>query len=104
MLLDTSGLLALVDAREPKHQQARAAYADHSTRVTHGFVLAELVALGNARGVPMVLKLAGLFSCLKDSKCGDVISAISALTFGWRFFPGRWVGEELCDFDFLGKP
>ena len=52
MLLDTSGLLALLDAREPLHQKAREDYARAPTRVTHGFVLAELVALTNARGVP----------------------------------------------------
>jgi uncharacterized protein len=52
MFLDTSGLLALLDAREPLHQKARDEYARASVRVTHGFVLAELVALGNARGIP----------------------------------------------------
>jgi predicted nucleic acid-binding protein len=52
MFLDTSGLLALILAREPLHQKACDEYARASTRVTHGFVLAELVALTNARGVP----------------------------------------------------
>ena len=52
MLLDTSGLLALLDAREPFHQKACDEYKLASTRLTHGYVLAELVALGNARGVP----------------------------------------------------
>lgn len=51
MLLDTSGLLALLDSREPSHQRARDMYARHSMRITHGFVLAELIALANARGV-----------------------------------------------------
>jgi predicted nucleic acid-binding protein len=52
MLLDTSGLLALLDAREHYHQQARGIYASHTLRITHGFVLAELVALANARSIP----------------------------------------------------
>lgn len=52
MLLDTSGLLALLDSREPLHQHACDQYAHAATRVTHGFVLAELVALANVRGVP----------------------------------------------------
>jgi predicted nucleic acid-binding protein len=52
MLLDTSGLLALLDAREPLHQKACDEYRNASLRLTHGLVLAELVALGNARGVP----------------------------------------------------
>lgn len=52
MLLDTSGLLALIDAREPLHPTACDEYAAASTHVTHGLVLAELVALSNARKVP----------------------------------------------------
>ena len=52
MLLDTSGLLSLLDAREPLHQAACDAYARATTRITHGFVLAELVALANVRGLP----------------------------------------------------
>lgn len=52
MLLDTSGLLALLDAREPLHQMACDEYHQTSVRLTHSFVLAELIALGNARGVP----------------------------------------------------
>jgi predicted nucleic acid-binding protein len=51
MLLDTSGLLALLDARESQHQKACDEYSRASVRVTHGFVLAELVAVANARGV-----------------------------------------------------
>ncbi len=52
MLLDTSGLLALLDVREPRHHQARDEYARRTRRFTHGFVLAELIALANARGLP----------------------------------------------------
>ena len=57
MLLDTSGLLALLDAREAQHQRARGIYAGAISRVTHALVLAELVALTNARGVPCSLVL-----------------------------------------------
>jgi predicted nucleic acid-binding protein len=66
MLLDTSGLLALLDAREPFHQQACDHYARAATRVTHGFVLAELVALTNARGVPQGAVLQFLTSLLAN--------------------------------------
>lgn len=52
MLLDTSGMLALLDAREPMHARACQLYSQAPQRVTHGYVLAELIALGNARGVP----------------------------------------------------
>lgn len=52
MFVDTSGLLALLDAREPLHQLACDSYASDATHATHGFVLAELIALANARGIP----------------------------------------------------
>ena len=52
MLLDTSGLLCLLNKAEPYHAAARAAYGAADVRVTHSFVLAEFVALATARGVP----------------------------------------------------
>jgi len=52
MLLDTSGLLSLLDAREPFHQKAAGEYARAASRVTHGYVVAELVALAGARRLP----------------------------------------------------
>ena len=52
MLLDTSGLLAILDRREPQHELACLLYRQARLRITHGFVLAELVALGLVRGFP----------------------------------------------------
>ncbi len=52
MLLDTSGLLSLLDAREPFHQRASGEYTRAATRITHGYVVAELVALAGVRGLP----------------------------------------------------
>ena len=52
MLLDTSGLLALLDSREPLNQLAIDRYRHAEKRLTHGYVLAELVALANSRKVP----------------------------------------------------
>jgi len=66
MLLDTSGLLALLDAREPLHQKARDEYARASTRLTHAFVLAEFVALANARGLPSSVGLNFLKSLIAN--------------------------------------
>jgi len=51
MLLDTSGLLSLVDRTEPHHAEARRLYAS-ARRFTHGYVYAELIALATARKVP----------------------------------------------------
>jgi len=52
MLLDTSGLLACLDASESRHDNAVAYYDGRATRLTHNYVLAELVALAQARRLP----------------------------------------------------
>ncbi|MBE9189811.1 type II toxin-antitoxin system VapC family toxin [Gloeocapsopsis crepidinum LEGE 06123] len=49
MLLDTSGLLCLHYQTEPLHTQAIAAYKKATSRLTHSYVIAEYVALANAR-------------------------------------------------------
>jgi predicted nucleic acid-binding protein len=52
MLLDTSGFLSLLDSRERFHQRASDEYARAVSRLTHGYVVAELVALAGVRGLP----------------------------------------------------
>ena len=52
MLLDTSGLLACFDASEARHRQAVSAYDSAAIRLTHNYVLAEFVALAQARRLP----------------------------------------------------
>lgn len=52
MLLDTSGLLCLHFSTEPLHTQACIAYQKVTMRLTHNYVIAEYVALGNARRFP----------------------------------------------------
>lgn len=52
MLLDTSGLLCLHNRAEAFHAHARILYHAARVRLTHGYVLAEFVALANARGLP----------------------------------------------------
>ncbi len=52
MLLDTSGLLCLLHQPEPFHDRAVEAYRAARGRVTHSYILAELVALANARRLP----------------------------------------------------
>jgi predicted nucleic acid-binding protein len=58
MLLDTSGLLSLIDRREAHHDEARVLYAAATSRVTHSYVLAEFIPLCLARGVPRAITLA----------------------------------------------
>jgi predicted nucleic acid-binding protein len=98
MLLDTSGLLALLDAREPLHQKACEDYRKAPTRVTHGYILAELVALGNARGVPPEKILSFLMNLLANP---DIVTVwpdqgITAQAIG-LLLARRGHGYSLCD-------
>lgn len=52
MLLDTSGLLCLNHRAEPFHEEACQAYRAANIRLTHGYVLAEFVALAQSRRLP----------------------------------------------------
>jgi uncharacterized protein len=52
MLLDTSGLLCLHFSTEPLHTQACVAYQKVTMRLTHNYIIAEYVALANARRFP----------------------------------------------------
>lgn len=52
MLLDTSGLLCFLDRRDFRHRDAAALFMAATSRLTHNYVVAELVALAQARGVP----------------------------------------------------
>ena len=57
MILDTSGLLCLHNRAEPLHMDARTLYHAARMRVTHGYVLAEFVALAHARRLPRMAAL-----------------------------------------------
>lgn len=49
ILLDTSGLLAFLDSSEAEYEMVRAAFQAAGSYLTHSYVLAELVALAQAR-------------------------------------------------------
>ncbi|HLG18087.1 MAG TPA: PIN domain-containing protein [Blastocatellia bacterium] len=51
MFLDTSGLLCLLHKDEPRHAEANTLYVEAGQCLTHSYVLAEFVALGQARGL-----------------------------------------------------
>ena len=57
MLLDTSGLLCPHNRAEPFHAQTRTFYHAAQVRLTHSYVLAEFVALANARHLPRLAAL-----------------------------------------------
>jgi predicted nucleic acid-binding protein len=52
MLLDSSGLMCLLDARERRHADAVSLYRAAVRRLTYNYILAEFVALTIARRVP----------------------------------------------------
>ncbi len=52
MLIDTSGLLCLIDRRDERHARAGELYAGAPAKLTHSYVLAEFVPLARRRGVP----------------------------------------------------
>ena len=58
MLLDTSGLLCLHHQPEPFHDEACRAYRAAVVRLAHGYILAEFVALAQARRLPRLAALA----------------------------------------------
>jgi predicted nucleic acid-binding protein len=58
MLLDTSGLLCLHHQAEPFHHEACRLYRAAQVRLTHGHVLAEFIALAQARRLPRLPALA----------------------------------------------
>jgi predicted nucleic acid-binding protein len=52
MFLDTSGLLCFHHRAEPQHADAVQLFKSAVLRLTHSYVLAEFVALAQARGLP----------------------------------------------------
>jgi uncharacterized protein len=52
MFLDTSGLLCFLDGAETRHDEAARLMLSARLMLTHSYVLAELVALAHARGLP----------------------------------------------------
>jgi predicted nucleic acid-binding protein len=57
MFIDTSGLLCCFDADEARHRAAIQFYDASRSRLTHNYVLAEFVALAQARQYPRELSL-----------------------------------------------
>lgn len=54
MLLDTSGLLAQLFSSEPQHSLALILFESTPRKLTHSYVLSELVSLAQARKYPRV--------------------------------------------------
>jgi len=52
MFLDTSGLLCLHHRAEPLHKTAVELFDAAGEKLVHSYILAEFIALANARGLP----------------------------------------------------
>ncbi|MCS6918787.1 MAG: PIN domain-containing protein [Fimbriimonadales bacterium] len=52
MLLDTSGLLCVLDKSETRHSIASSLFDSPRPKIVHSYVLAELIPLCRSRGVP----------------------------------------------------
>jgi predicted nucleic acid-binding protein len=68
MFLDTSGLLNLLYDREPAHTLARDLFVAAQTYIVHDYVLAELIALADVRGVPRKKSLDFVRDLVGDAK------------------------------------
>lgn len=66
MLIDTSGLLCLHYPTEPLHTQAYTAYTRATFKLTHSYIIAEYVALANARRFPRSSVLAFVVDLLDN--------------------------------------
>jgi predicted nucleic acid-binding protein len=73
VLLDTSGLLCFLERRDFRHNDAVTLFASAPTRLTHNYVLAELIALAQARDLPRVAIL---------DFCRDLVDS-PAVRFEW---------------------
>ncbi len=78
MLLDTSGLLCFHHRSEPQHAEAVQFFRSAPLRLTHNYVLAEFVALAQARGLPRQATLA-FVADLQDNTAVQVIYVSEAL-------------------------
>jgi uncharacterized protein len=66
LLLDTSGLLCYVHSGEPEHQKAVEFLNSASGSLTHGYVLAEFIALAQVRGFPRTAALKFIIDLLEN--------------------------------------
>ena len=98
MLLDTSGLLCFIHAAESQHADAVTFFRTAPWRLTHNYVIVELVALAQARGLPREPVLA-FMSDLQRSPLVEVVYVDetlhrAALTFLQERLDESW---SLCD-------
>ena len=98
MLLDTSGLMCLLNHSEPLHQLATQLFSNIPNRVTHSYVIAEFLALATARRLVRSTAI-GFVRRIQDGNSVDVVFVDESLhELGLRLLESRqdklW---SLCD-------
>ncbi len=78
MFLDTSGLLCFHHRAEPQHAAAVPFFRSALRRLTHSYVLAEFIALAQARGLPRQPVLS-FVADLQDNTAVQVVYVSEAL-------------------------
>jgi predicted nucleic acid-binding protein len=68
MFIDTSGWFVVFDSGDVHHEKARDYYESNNRLVTHSYVLAEFVALSEARKKHRIEMLTFLSKLLQDSQ------------------------------------
>lgn len=79
MLIDTSGWLSSLDIRDHRHEAAARLYAAARIRLTHSYVIAELVSLANSRKFSREITL-NFLSILFDDPTVEIIWVNEVLT------------------------
>ena len=72
MFVDTSGFYCFINAADSQHAEATALMQGESDRFTHSYVLAELVALCQARRIDRGLALNFTSAVLEDGNIGII--------------------------------
>ena len=98
MLLDTSGLLCYFDQKETHHQDAATLFDAAAYKLTHSYVLAELVPLCQVRGMNR-LKTLTFLSDLTDNPLVEVVWVDEALHRAAQAYLARRLDKRysLCD-------
>ena len=98
MLIDTSGWFCIFDTTQPGHSLATSLYEGSRRRLTHSYVIAEFVALAQARKMLRSDMLRFLKYILKDTEISviwvDEPTTINAIDLLDRREDKTW---SLCD-------
>ena len=98
MFLDTSGLMCVFDSRDFRHIDAVAFYEAANRLLTSNYVIAEFVALAEARNMPRRAALEFIADLLNDTEIEviwvDELQTQEALFLLQKFDDKTW---SLCD-------